>query len=72
MSGTTFLSDISIGMVPVEWSVAAVADLNGDGYADTLWQNSTTGERYVWFMNNINVIDHTSLGTVSSSWVIVN
>jgi hypothetical protein len=32
------------------WLVAAVADLNGDGIPDLIWQNQATGAVTVWFM----------------------
>jgi len=33
-----------------------VGDFNGDGRADILWRNSSTGENYVWLMNGTH--DH--------------
>ncbi len=49
-SGSTFLQ------IGAAWRVAAVADLNGDGYADVLWRNATTGQDMVWLMNGTNTI----------------
>ncbi len=34
---------------------AAVADLNGDGFADILWRNTTTGQNIVWLMNGTTI-----------------
>jgi hypothetical protein len=34
--------------IPAVWEVAALADFNGDGNADVLWQNLTTGDRGFW------------------------
>ena len=51
MNGTTTVGDVSLGTVPVEWSIAATADFNSDRQTDILWQNTVTGERYIWFMN---------------------
>jgi hypothetical protein len=52
--------------------IQGVADFNGDGYADILWQNSTTGEVYVWLMNGTSIAIQGTPGTVSpsSGWVI--
>ena len=36
-------------------------DFNGDGKADLLWRNYTTGENYVWFMNGTATIGGASL-----------
>ena len=46
------------------------ADFNGDGKVDLLWQNMSTGERYVWLMNGTTYLSSVSLGVVSPQWVI--
>ena len=33
------------------WKIVAVADLNSDGRADLIWQDASTGQGYIWFMN---------------------
>ncbi len=33
------------------WQIGALADLNGDGKTDVVWNNRSTGELKVWFMN---------------------
>src|SRR5437899_12530873 len=47
------------------------SDFNGDGKADILWQNSSTGQRVIWLMNGTTHQSTVSLGTVSTSWSIV-
>ena len=32
------------------WRIAAIADFNGDGYPDIVWQNSSSGVSQIWFM----------------------
>jgi hypothetical protein len=34
------------------WKVRTVADLNGDGNPDLIWQNIATGDISVWWMNS--------------------
>jgi chitodextrinase len=38
------------------WQVGAVADFNGDGRADILWRNVSTGENYLYPMNGRTVL----------------
>jgi hypothetical protein len=35
----------------LNWKVVGVADFDGDGKADVLWRNTSTGENYVYLMN---------------------
>jgi hypothetical protein len=46
----------------LEWRPAQIADFDGDGWNDVLWQNTRTRQLYVWYMN----------GTVlrSTGWVL--
>jgi parallel beta-helix repeat protein len=43
------------------------ADFNGDGVADILWRNTSTGANALWFMNGITIISQNALATISSS-----
>jgi FG-GAP-like repeat len=46
------------------------SDFNGDGKADILWQNSSTGQRLIWLMNGTAHTSTVNLGTVPTSWSI--
>lgn len=47
---------LSIGSVTDQsWQIRGVADTNGDGKADLIWQNDATGDVAVWFMNGFTV-----------------
>ena len=49
------------------WVIAGVGDFDGDGKADILWQNSTSGQLYIWLMNGTTMSSGGSPGTVSPS-----
>src|SRR5262249_59632267 len=37
--------------VPTNWSISGTGDFDGDGNADILWRNTTTGDVALWEMN---------------------
>jgi hypothetical protein len=47
------------------------SDFTGDGQPDILWQNTNTGERFIWEMNLGGHAGGVSLGMVSTDWSIV-
>ena len=59
------------------WSVAAIGDFNGDGNADILWRQSTTGSLAMWLMNGSTIESSAAPsyegGTITpdSTWNIV-
>jgi len=57
MSGTTILgAEGYLRTVPEQnWNVQATGDYDGDGKADILWRNSSSGENYVYFMDGTTI-----------------
>ena len=56
---------------PVEWRIAAVADFNADHKPDLVWQNISTGERSIWFMDGATWPgNYALLQTVVPEWQI--
>jgi hypothetical protein len=57
----------------VNWGIAAVGDLDGDGNSDILWRNAATGENYLYPMNGTAILGTEGyLRTVSDlDWKVV-
>jgi Divergent InlB B-repeat domain/FG-GAP repeat len=51
-------------------SPAVAKDFGADGYADLVWQNTSTGKREIWFLKNGVVSSKLSLKTQPLSWRI--
>jgi hypothetical protein len=41
------------------WKIVAQGDYNGDGKADLLWRNETTGQVYMMLMNGLGIASQT-------------
>jgi len=51
MNGTTNLGDLWFVGMDLGWKAAAFADFNGDGWTDIVWQDPSSDEVMVWYMN---------------------
>src|SRR2546428_13091971 len=58
MNGATILGTESYirTVADLNWRVAALGDYNGDGKADILWRNASTGENYIYPMNGTTIL----------------
>jgi hypothetical protein len=57
------------------WAIVGVADFNGDSKPDILWRNTSTGQKFVWYMNGATWTGQSAdlLPTVSDpNWKIVS
>jgi hypothetical protein len=60
-------------VVDLAWNIVAVGDLNGDGEADLLWRNKTTGVNVWWVMQGLEYKELriiTPLDPVNKDWEI--
>src|SRR6266480_1905741 len=67
MNGLTIASQGSINVVdPTSgWQVQGIGDFDGDGRADILWRNLSTGENYIYLMNGWTIAAQGLVNAVS-------
>ena len=54
------------------WELRAIGDLDGDGKADLVWRNKTTGQVIGWLMNGFTVQSSGVIATLADlNWDIV-
>src|SRR5438132_4675026 len=73
MQGVTIARPGPINAVSDQaWQVNASGDFDGDGSADILWRNSSTGENYIWLMNGLSTAFQGSVNFVepASGWQV--
>jgi autotransporter-associated beta strand protein len=72
MNGTTFsgAGTGNVGSVGLDWDIAAIADISGDGKADIIWRNNTTGAVHGWIMNGQSITSAGYIGGADLGWHI--
>jgi glutamine amidotransferase PdxT len=72
LNGSTLSSSTSLspGAVNPVWRVVSRDDFNGDKKADLLWQNTATGQVYLWYLDGATMIDDAWVLTDASPWQV--
>jgi hypothetical protein len=74
VGNTLSFNEQGLGTVPSEWAWSArVADFEGNGRDDVLWQNNQTGELDLWSFTGASTLSVTTqvIGQVPLNWNIV-
>src|SRR5438105_9807647 len=50
----------------LNWTIAGIGDFDGDGRADILWRNTSTGQNYIYLMNGTSILTEGYLRTVAA------
>jgi FG-GAP-like repeat/FG-GAP repeat len=67
MNGTAILAGEGFlrTVADLSWQIVGVGDFDGDGKADILWRNSSTGQNYIYFMDATAIIGEGFIRTVA-------
>jgi hypothetical protein len=68
MSGTTAKATTTL-VTGGAWTVSRVGDFDGDGRADIVWRNGSTGQSVIWLMNGLTTVT-TATATSDASWSV--
>jgi hypothetical protein len=72
MNGTAFSSGVDLGNPGVQWQLAAAENFMGVGQPDLVFENTSTGDRYIWLMNGTSYSSSVYLGNMPTQWQIRN
>jgi hypothetical protein len=70
-TNTIFPEALSVLRIPgPPWRIAGAGDFNGDGSTDLVWENTSTGQRAIWLLQNSIFKNSLDLPTINPQWRI--
>ena len=74
MNGSSFTNLFVTTVSNTDWVVIGNRDYDGNGPADILWYNTTSGELVFWGMNANNRLSNVQIDFVgtTSNWNVIN
>ena len=70
VEGSAIASSGFFDGVPLEWGMAQLGDVDGNGTADVIWRHSISGAVAVWMMNGLSISSVEFPGSLSTDWVL--
>jgi len=70
MDGSAISGTGSPGTLTTDWVVEAMGDISGDGKADLVRRNTTTGELSIWALDGASVVDSHSYIVPDLAWQV--
>ncbi len=67
LTGRNFVNEL-VGTTPTGFKPVRLGDFDGDGKADILFRNSSTGQLKLWLMNGITISSQVDMPAVDATW----
>ncbi len=73
LDGTTVIKTGNLGgasAISSIWAIQAIGDLDGDGRADLVWRNTSTGQVNGWLLESLYRKQGGAMGTIPLDWTL--